>query len=262
MSLLAADELTWLAGLQIGKIVNVQQFKDARTNQVFLLTDDNALQAVFKRLNLKARDRRSRERELAVHKLASERRLSPAILADCDKYRLQEYIPGNTLASQTVAQHTVELLAAQLQIIHQLPACYASPQALAVELQRLRKQLNSQLDECEFLRFLHLATELDKSSAKDILCHGDLSLNNVLHAENGRIHILDWEYAVLACPAYDLAACSAVNALSAEQQAQLLNHYYFLHQEHLSLSLAQLQNEYALYLSLFTYLNKLWSLCF
>ena len=262
MSILTGDELIWLAGLNLGQIVNVQQLDHALTNQVFLLTDDNAQQTVFKRLNLKARDRQDRKRELSVQKLASDRGLTPKVLADCDKYRLQEYIKGNSLHSTAVDNHTIELLAAQLQIIHQLPAQHAQPQRLAFELQLLKKQLSRPIDECKFQRFLQLATQLDKSSTRDILCHGDLSLNNLLQAENGQIKILDWEYAVLACSAYDLAACSCINAFSSEQQAQLINHYYFLHKPHLSLSLAQLKKETALYLSVFTYLNELWALCF
>ena len=262
MSALTADELTWLAALNIGQIVSVQPFADALTNQVFLLTDENGQQTVFKRLNLKARNRQDRKRELAVHKLASARGVTPKVLAGSDKYRLQEYIKGNTLSGTAVALYTIELLAAQLQIIHQLPAVHARPQQLAVELQSLRKKLNREIDESEFNHFQRLATQLDKSSTRDILCHGDLSFNNILLAENGQIKILDWEYAVLACAAYDLASCCCINGLSSEQQAQLINHYYLLQKHHLSLSLAQLKKECALYCSVFTYLNEIWALCF
>ena len=266
MSPLTDAELIWLAGLNLGKIVSVQQFAQALTNQVFLLTDENGQQTIFKRLNLKARDRQDRKRELAVQKLASERGLSPKVLADCDKYRVQEYIKGGIFDSASIDHHTIELLATQLQIIHRLPAKYAHPQRLAFELlllkKELKKQLNRAIDESEFQRFLQLAIQLDKSSTKDILCHGDLSFNNLLQAENGQIKILDWEYAVLACAAYDLAACCSINGLSSEQQAQLINHYYLLHKHHLSLSLAQLKKECALYLSVFTYLNELWDFCF
>ncbi len=262
MSQLSRDELIWLEELHIGQIVNVQQFAHALTNQVFLLTAENAQQTVFKRLNLKARDLQARKRELAVQKLASDRGISPKVLACCDKYKLQEYIKGQIFDNACVDYHSIELLAAQLQIIHQLPALHAQPQRLAFELQLLKRQIKSPIDEAKFQRFLQLAMHLDKSCARDILCHGDLSFSNVLKAENQQIKILDWEYAVLACAAYDLAACCCINAFSPDLQAQLINHYYFLHQENLSLSLAELKNQYALYHSVFTYLNELWTVCF
>ena len=262
MSLLTADELLWLSSVNIGKIVSVQPFAYALTNQVFLLTDENSQQVVFKRLNLKARDRHDRRRELAVQKLASERGLTPVVLADCEQYRVQTYIKGETLDSACVAPHIIELLAAQLQIIHQLPTEHARPQRLAYELRTLKKQLNKSIDEGKFQHFLQLATELDKGCIRDTLCHGDLSFSNLLQAENGQIKILDWEYAVLACPAYDLASSCSINGFTAQQQAQLINYYYLLNKAHLSLSLAQLKKECALYRSVFTYLNELWKVCF
>ena len=262
MSLLTADELLWLSSLNIGKIVSAEQFAGALTNQVFLLTTEDGQQTVFKRLNLKARGRQDRKREIAVQKLASARGLSPKVLADGEKYRVQAYIKGDILDSACVDRHTIELFATQLQIIHQLPAKHAQPQRLAYELQLLKKQLNTPIDEGKFQRFLQLATQLDKSCARDTLCHGDLSLNNLLRTADGQIKILDWEYAALACPAYDLAACCCINAFSSQQRMQLINHYYLLHKDQLSLSLAQLKKECVLYLSVFTYLNKLWKVCF
>lgn len=266
MSPLTADELIWLSSLNLGKIVSVRQFAHALTNQVFLLTDENGQQVVFKRLNLKARDRQDRKRELAVQKLASDQGLTPEVLADCEQYRVQSYIKGDILDSASIDHHTIELFASQLQIIHQLPAKYARPQRLAFELlalkKELKKQRNKAIDEGEFQRFLQLATQLDNSCTRDTLCHGDLSFSNLLQAENGQIKILDWEYAVLACSAYDLASCCCINAFSSEQQAQLINHYYLLHKQHLAVSLAQLKKECALYRSVFAYLNELWEVCF
>jgi thiamine kinase-like enzyme len=261
---LTTDEQSWLASLNIGEIVCAQPFAQARTNQVFLLTAEDGQQVVFKRLNLKARAQQQRKRELAIQRLANEWGLSPKLLADCGQYRLQEYVRGEVLENVTVAPHFIEIFAAQLQNIHQLPANaqLAPPQNLSGELQRLKKQLNSTIDETQFQHFLQLALQLDKNSSKDTLCHGDLSAHNLIQAENGQIKILDWEYAVLACPAYDLASCCAINAFISVQQKQLIELYYQLSKKQLPLSLAQLQKECALYLSVFTYLNELWEVCF
>ncbi|MCG6200930.1 phosphotransferase [Psychromonas antarctica] len=262
MQLLKIDELSWLAEQHIGEIVTVQEFIDSRTNQVFLLeTDNQQHHYIFKRLNRKARDRRDRQSELLVQKLASDRDLSPKILASCDDYRLQEYFQGETIDC-SATEHCTELLASQLHRIHQLPALHAQRQHLAIELQKLKDQLTQAIDEPRFERFLQQAKQLDKSCCADVLCHGDLSFNNLLQNKNQQIKILDWEYVVLACSAYDLAACSSINGLNQALQMQLIEHYYLLNQEKLSLSLSQLKQQYALYLSLFTYLNELWLLVF
>lgn len=253
MSVLTKKELDWLA-LKMGKIVNVRAFKLARTNQVFLLTDENGQQNVFKRLNLKARTVRKRKDELAVQDLASTHGLSPKVLADCLDYRLQNYIQGEVLASTSA--DALQQLAAQLGNIHQLPALHAQPQSLSSELKLLKKELDS-IDKKRFNDFFSLAETLDKSALNKTLCHGDLSFNNLIETPDKKLKILDWEYAVLACPAYDLAACSCINKLTLEQQTQLIEHYYLLHKK-MGLSLKKLQRQCASYFVVFTYLNELW----
>jgi thiamine kinase-like enzyme len=259
---LCSNELVWLSELNLGELVKVKQFAHAITNQVFLLTYDNQQAYIFKRLNMQARNQQQRKRELLVQKLASDSDLTPKLLVSCDNYRLQAYFPGKTLDSAALDNQMVELFAAQLHLIHQLPALYAPPARLAGELQLLKKQLTKPIEESRFNHFLQLATQLDKSCTRDLLCHGDLSFNNLLVDKNGQIKIIDWEYAVLACAAYDLAACCSINKLNTAAQTRLINHYYLLNQEKLSLSLAQFNDQYQLYHALFTYLNELWSRCF
>ena len=107
-----------------------------------------------------------------------------------------------------------------------------------------------------------MAKTLDKSSTRDVICHGDLSLNNLLQTADKQLKILDWEYGVIACAAYDLAFCSCINELNAIQHKQLIEDYYRLNKKQLSVSLATLEAESVLYLSFFIYLNKLWAVCF
>lgn len=262
MSQLTTQELNWLATLQIGQLVTVEPFSNGLTNQVFLLTTARDLQYIFKRLNQQARTQQDRQSELLVQQLASENKLSPKVLADCQQYRLQEYIKGECLERLTIDKQSLELLATQLHIIHQLPALHAPKQRLAEELRQLKKRLMCPIEQCKFEYFLQLARQLDKSSGADILCHGDLSFSNLLQTENLQIKVLDWEYAVLGCAAYDLAACCAINRLNRAQQTQLVHHYYQLNQQNLSLSLVECNNQTALYRKVFTYLNQLWASCF
>lgn len=262
MHLLCADELSWLTTVNIGEIASVTQFSHAQTNQVFLITTQSAQKYIFKRLNSQARTEQDRQSEQRVQRLAAAQQLSPKLLAECQQYRLQEYIEGTSLSFSIVDKNSIELLAMQLIRIHHLPALHAPKQRLVHELQSLKQRCQQCVELSEFNYFIKLAMQLDKGCACDTLCHGDLSFNNLLQAESKQIKILDWEYAVVACPAYDLAACSTINQLSRAQHSQLIESYYSLNQRLFTSSLTEFKNEIALYLELFAYLNQLWVSCF
>lgn len=262
MPLLSLEELTWISGQKIGLLSNVQPLKLALCNEVFLLTFADSKKTIFKRLNQTARDADDRSCELKVHQLASDRGFTPKVLACNDKYKLQEYFPGEVLSSLPVTLETLKLLALQLKKIHQLPALYAQPQRLAFTLNQLKEKSKTAIDEALFCRILKIATALDNSCPKNLLCHGDLSVNNLLINAEKQIKILDWEYAALACAAYDLASCICINELDSAQQKVLLTEYHALNKDKLILSLSALQRECGLYLTVFDYLNELWKGCF
>jgi thiamine kinase-like enzyme len=56
------------------------------------------------------------------------------------------------------------------------------------------------------------------------LCHGDLLSANFVHSEQG-IFIVDWEYAGLGDPLFDLANLSINHTFSPEQDSRLLGYY-------------------------------------
>lgn len=259
LSLLTTKELTWFLGLGLGEIEEIMQFTHALTNHVFLISLKNGQQVVFKRLNLKARDLSIRKSELLVQSLASGEGISPQVIADCEQYRVSEYITGTVFTDRALTTETVKILATQLYKIHQLPAKFALSQCLADELVTLNNQLNKSVDQNEFNYFWQLAQKLDKNSPMDTLCHGDLSFNNMIKADDESVKILDWEYTVLACPAYDLAFSSAINEFNEQQQKILIDYYYALNKMNNVDDLQQLQAETILYLSVFKYLNKLWA---
>lgn len=262
MSLLTTSELSWISTLEVGYLLRVEQFKHARTNKVFLLTFEDGLQLVFKRLNLQARSLEKRKHELSVYKLASRHSLSAELLADCQHYRLQAYIEGETLSCNLMSHQSIDLFANQLFLIHQLPAKYALAQSLTTEIENLKKQIKTSIDETNFQQQLHLATKLDQSSTRDTLCHGDLSGNNIVQTKDGEVKILDWEYAVIACPAYDLAVCSVINEFNEKQINLLIEQYYSLNKGELPYTLEKLHQQTDLYISVFKYINKLWEKVF
>ncbi|MFT7054150.1 MAG: thiamine kinase-like enzyme [Psychromonas sp.] len=258
---LTGEELAWIAAQQNEPLIGIVPLIQAMTNEVFLLTLANNNKIIFKRLNLKARDVSDRRSEFKVDKLAALAGLSPKIIACCESYKLQEYFFGQELSCLPITKESLNLLALQLQKIHQLPALHAQPQRLTLSLKQLKERLKSDIDEAHFSIILKRAISLDKSSAKNVLCHGDLSLNNLLINNKQQVMILDWEYAALACPAYDLASCICINSLDSSQQESLIAEYYSLNKAQPT-SLSALRKECCLYLSVFRYLNVLWGKCF
>lgn len=257
------QELKWLTSCHIGDIIKCEKLTSALTNQVFLLTSRSLQQFIFKRLNQQARDLLDRKSELVLQKIASDNGLTPQVINSCKHYKLQEYVAGSTLSVSVVDKLLITQLAEQLQIIHQLPMTAGiTTQRLEYELLQLKKNLKNSVDDIAFNHYLNLAKTLDKNSTRDIICHGDLSLNNLLKTPDKKIKILDWEYGVIGCSAYDLAFCSCINALDSKQHRQLVEDYYRLSKKELSVSDSTLEKETNLYLSFFRYLNTLWALFF
>ena len=262
--MLSETELLWLNTLKssaiLADVVTVEQFSHALTNEVFLITDSEKKQFVFKRLNRDARSEEDRKAEFNVQKLANKFAITPRVLAHDKNYKLQQFVAGELL--QINNNKLFSVLATQLKRVHKLPALHAPKQRLAIELQRLKNQLAVTIDEETFLLMFKLAQQLDSTSPNDTLCHGDLSLNNVIKGQDQHYYILDWEYAVIACAAYDLAFCNCINNFSESESRALISHYYSLLPKPQLETLHSLQKKCDLYLKVFIYINELWSLCF
>lgn len=257
--MLLASDVSWLNKQQVGQIVKAEKFKNALTNDVFLISDKNQT-FVFKRLNQNARSEQDRQAEFLVQQLASQHALTPEVIAHSREYKLQQYIKGQLIEKEV--NNIFQCLANQLSRIHSLPALHAPQQRLHFELVRLHQQVPQKIDESLFQNMLNLATQLDQDSPNDTLCHGDLSLNNVIVGEDKKFYILDWEYAVIACPAYDLAFCACINDLDTQAFQQLVQCYYQQLPEPITQTLDSLQKKCDLYFQVFFYINELWSLCF
>ena len=83
---------------------------------------------------------------------------------------------------------------------------------------RLNATLPDEIDE-----FLEEAGELALSvgSFAPVLCHNDLLAANILATED-RLWLIDWEYAGMGHPLFDLASVSANNRLSDSNEVELL----------------------------------------
>jgi len=222
--LLSNQEIVWLNDHNIIEISRVEQFEHALTNDVFLISTSQNTQYIFKRLNRDARSDDDRDEELLVQQLVNDKGLTTKVLAANQQYKLQQYIKGDLILDDMVGLS--DFLATQLHRIHQLPAKHAPNQRLHFELQRLKEQLPVGWGDRYFHKMSLLAKQLDERCACNTLCHGDLSLNNVLQGHDGNVYVIDWEYAVIATPAYDLAFCNCINNFSASVSSALITSYH------------------------------------
>jgi thiamine kinase-like enzyme len=58
-----------------------------------------------------------------------------------------------------------------------------------------------------------------------VLCHHDVHAQNLVTEPAGRLWLVDWEYAGLGDPVFDLASCASQLELSAASAGQLCNEY-------------------------------------
>jgi thiamine kinase len=71
------------------------------------------------------------------------------------------------------------------------------------------------------LQLRRALAEIEAAAAPPVIVHGDLPYGNVL--QNSRLWLLDWEYAQIADPIYDVACIVAHLPLSSTRQQRLLS---------------------------------------
>lgn len=148
--------------------------------------------------------------------------LGPACLAYSPEYRIEEFLDGQQVRREEV-EELVEPIAVRLAEVHALEEGRAWPtsysfftqwrvlfernlqeyeRTLAPERKKLLFELSTALD-MEHSRALSLVPHSDGL----VFSHNDLSYGNLLRHAKG-IHLIDYEYAGLNFPAFDLAMLS------------------------------------------------------
>ena len=151
-------------------------------------------------------------REVACHRAAAAAHVAPAVLdaaPDCS-WILMDYVEGGIwTAARLQAPEGLRTLGARLQRLHAItppkgvvafdPVSIASAQAQAI-IERdpaAAVQVNALV-----ARTRQLAEDCAAFAVTPVITHGDLNASNLI----GPVPMLvDWEYAQLADPAYDLA---------------------------------------------------------
>jgi len=140
--------------------------------------------------------------------------------------------------------------------LHQLPAL-AQPLSLSSHLQRYLHQLTEAANVLgsQLLRYQAdmqaLAASLDGASSERCLCHNDLIPANLIQTASG-VKAIDWEYAAVADPMFELAVYCQYREMNAALCEEILATYL-----QAPVSLAQTQH-FSHMRTLYRYLDLLW----
>jgi thiamine kinase-like enzyme len=171
----------------------------------------------------------SREAEEQANAAAAELGIAPEVAASFAGGMVTRYVPCETLSAQQVAER-VEEIALALRRFHEsavsLPASFRVPELLEAYGRTLAEHGAAPPP------LLAAAGELAGRIAAAVPadrprpCHNDLLPGNVIgDASTGQVMIVDWEYAGMGDPWFDLGNLSVNNEFSEADDERLLRAY-------------------------------------
>jgi thiamine kinase-like enzyme len=171
----------------------------------------------------------SREAEQTANETAAALGIAPALAARFPGGMVTRYVPCETLSAPEVAARAEEIAVA-LRRFHDadvtLPSPFWVPDLIAAYERTLRERGGTPPPE------LRTAGELARRIAAAVPagerrpCHNDLLPGNVIaDAHSGRVMIVDWEYAGMGDPWFDLGNLSVNNDFGEADDERLLRAY-------------------------------------
>ena len=178
------------------------------------------------------------EDELRVLEAAGAAGLAPEVLAhDADSGALvTRYLAGAKplTAEQARSDANIDRVATAVRRLHSLPVpvgvgAFQPTEPARVYTRIARSAPDSTIDQADELRrwsteFRQLAETQEAEFSPSALCHNDLVAANIL--DDGRLWLVDFEYAVRADPILDLAGLAGLNGFGPTHCSRLLDAYY------------------------------------
>ena len=170
-----------------------------------------------------------REAERLACGLAAELGIAPALLAAFDDCLVTRFVASDTASPSDVAEH-VEEIALALRRFHdsavQLPARFWVPDLLDEYSARVR-QRGVRLPAA----YGRAAAAAERIAVALPLrhprpCHNDLLPTNIIRPHDGGVLIVDWEYAGMGHPYFDLGNLSVNNDFTDSDDERLLSAYH------------------------------------
>ncbi|MBI4672616.1 MAG: phosphotransferase family protein [Chloroflexi bacterium] len=176
-----------------------------------------------------------RANEYAATRAAAEIGIAPAVVEFIlpEGYLVARFIRGRPIPIDAMQEtQTIHQVARALQKIHALPAVRAtfSPFQVARDYDALARAhgVTAFPENYAWLRaqLAVIETAFDHSKTTPVFCHNDLLNGNFLRDEQGNLRILDWEYAGMGDPFFDLANFAAHHEFDDVHVQQLLDAYF------------------------------------
>ena len=173
-----------------------------------------------------------RQQEFAAHLAAAQIGVAPEVVyfIKPEGYLVTRFVNGRSPTLAEAKQpDIIQQIAYILKQIHALPPISATFSAFGTvrNYEQIARQYGVEFP-AQFDSWLDKMVEIEtavSSTTPLTLCHNDLLSNNFL-LENGRITLLDWEYAGMGDPFFDLANLSAHHEFDDEQEQWLLQCYF------------------------------------
>jgi len=173
-----------------------------------------------------------REHEFAAHSAAAKLGIAPEIVHFIrpEGYLITRFVAGRPIPAEDMRKpENVRRAAAALRQVHGMPAVKGTFSAFAVvdAYTELGRRHHASFPE-DFAWLLERKREIAEAvrpeAASPRPCHNDLLNGNFL--DDGELRILDWEYAGMGDPFFDLANFAVNHEFSDEEDHILLKSYF------------------------------------
>lgn len=178
----------------------------------------------------------ARENEEKNTQISYQLGLSPTIvyINEHTGIKLTEFIPGaETMTPATIQRHNNMLQAADiLRTLHNSKVRLKGEFNVLNEItryERLMEQAGAVMyDGYDRIReeIFSLSDVLNEIGVDIRPCHNDLVPENFIKDNNGRLFLIDWEYAGMNDPMWDIAAAFIESDFTPENQELFLSHYF------------------------------------
>jgi len=174
-----------------------------------------------------------RRNEIACQGAAARIGLAPAVVHHEDGIIVSDFVVGKTLAANDVREsECLVRIAEALRQLHDIAdrldgvLLYFSPFLAARTYAATARQVGATLPD-ELDDVIEDAGQLERQLGpfRPTLCHNDLLAANLIDTGD-RVWIVDWEYAGVGHPMFDLAGLSANCELTDDQERALLETYH------------------------------------
>jgi len=170
--------------------------------------------------------------EYAAHQAAAGLGIAPEVIyfIEPEGYLVTRFVSGRPLSAEEIGRpENIRRVAGALRQVHGLPGIPAifSPFRFVEEGVEIARRYGVPFrDDFELLfgRIVEIEAAFRQDPFRPCLCHNDLLNGNFL--DDGRLWILDWEYAGMGDPFFDLANFAVHHDFLDEQERLLLQAYF------------------------------------